>query len=97
MGGGDSPTVTLVELVIDILWWIFWLSCAAVLSNIVATYNSSVVWFDYARFQASCAFAWMTFFLWTATTAMTMMSLMKGRRSSGPPVPEVPQGGVAMV
>jgi hypothetical protein len=95
----DSPTVALVELIINVLWWLFWLSTAAVLSDLVSDINGFNFFGGYLnkdQVRASCAFAWLTFFLWTASTALSVMDILKGRRGSAAPAePAAP--AVAMV
>lgn len=46
----------LVSLVYDGVWFIFWLSCAAALSNML----SWSWWGSSSRLQASVAFSWLT-------------------------------------
>lgn len=97
VGIGDSPAIALIELIFNVVWWIFWIATAACLSDIVSSLNSYGVGGDADRFRASCAFAWLTFFLWTLSTALSIMTLLKGRRSAGPSVPPVAEANVAMV
>jgi Membrane-associating domain len=95
----ESPTVSLFELIINVLFWVFWLSTAAVLSSMVSDINGAGYfggWTgDADKFRASCAFGWMTFFLWTASTALGIMETLKGRKGPPPSVPAAP--AVAMV
>jgi hypothetical protein len=87
----ESPTIDLFEIIVNVLWWIFWLATAACLSSMVN--------YDYAgdKVKASCAFAWLTFFLWTGSTVLSIMNTLKGRKSGGaaPAAPAAP--AVAMV
>ena len=112
LGLGEKPTVALIELIINVVWWIFWLSAAACISDLVRVgndygwgsgyfYNSSDIG---DRFRTSCAFAWLTFFLWTVSTALSVMSLLEGRKGPASPTgaatempPPPPTGNVAMV
>ncbi|KAG7672081.1 hypothetical protein Ndes2526B_g06953 [Nannochloris sp. 'desiccata'] len=97
----DSPTVSLFELIINVLFWVFWLSTAAAVSSIVSDINGASFFGNWKgdadKFRASCAFAWLTFFLWTASTALSVMDTLKGRRGGGaaPAAPAAP--AVAMV
>lgn len=105
-GMDESPTIDLFELIINVLWWIFWLAAAACLSSLVSDYNG-INWGAVPEFiprdvggvsgndlRASCAFGWLTFFLWTASTVLSIMNTLKGRKSGGAP-PAAP--AVAMV
>lgn len=93
-GMDDSPTINLFELIFNVLYWVFWLSTAAVVSSIIST-NDFGYYGDADKFRASCAFAWMTFFLWTASTVLSVMDTLKRDKTPGPPPPTVP--AVAMV
>lgn len=46
-------------LVYDVIWWIFWLSCAAALSNSLAEWGG---WMGSSkgRLECSVAFSWLT-------------------------------------
>lgn len=74
------------------------------LSSLVSDLNSTVTiggvkfnfGFNTSQVGASCAFAWLTFFVWTASTALSVMEILKGRSGGGAPAaPEAP--AVAMV
>jgi hypothetical protein len=97
LGAGDNATLALVELIVNVLWWIFWLAAAACLADLI---NNS--WFDYfwdgGKVKASCAFAWLTFALWSVSMGFSIKELM-GRNSSRAPssTPMGTQPAVAMV
>lgn len=97
LGAADNPTLVLVELVMNAIWWVFWLAAAACLADII---NNG--WFGYvndgSKVQASCAFAWLTWVLWTISTGFSIKELMgrNSARSSGN-VPMGTQPAVAMV
>ena len=80
-GLSESATVTLVELIINVIWGIFWLSTAAVLSSITSGSPSDV--------KASTAFAWLTFFLWILSTFLTFRDVKERRSPSTVPPPAV--------
>jgi Flp pilus assembly protein protease CpaA len=75
-GWSDNATVTLSELIINALWLIFWLAAAAALSSI--TGRSDAV-------KASCAFAWLTFILWTGSTVLSFKEVRGRSPTTIPP------------
>ncbi|KAI8107757.1 hypothetical protein M9435_002785 [Picochlorum sp. BPE23] len=82
---GDSPTIVLIELVINVIWWVFWLAAAAVMSSLV---NES--WSN-SRIEASCAFSWLTWFAWTVSTVMSFLATKNRSGPSGGSTPSGPQ------
>ena len=76
----EKPTMRLVELVVNILWEIFWLAAAIAIST-EAGINSD--------FAASTAFAWITLVLWTVST---VLSFFDTRSKSGPSDGATPSG-----
>jgi hypothetical protein len=84
-GLGDKPTVTLAEVITDAIWWIFLLATAAVLSDKTRSANYYSLDGDSAdKLRASCAFAWLTFFLWTGSAVLSVKGLMDGRGGGAP-------------
>ena len=52
-----------VALIVDAIWCVFWLACAAALSDIIGWYSG--FWDSYhssskSRLQAATAFSWLT-------------------------------------
>lgn len=84
----ENPTVRLIELVINILWWIFWFAAAITISTALSDYGST---WDYSAFQASCAFAWLTWILWTVSTVMSFLGTRSKAGPSGGATPSAPQ------
>jgi len=96
-GLGDNATVTLGELIINVIWWIFWLSTAAVLSNIVQNINNgNIFYYNAGKFRASCAFAWFTWALWTLSVLLSVKEV-KERNNGGGTMPTSSTGNVALV
>jgi len=87
---GNNPTMLLIELVVNSIWWVFWLATAASLANLVDVnaYGGS------DRLKTSCAFAWLTWGLWSAST---FLSLGDVRNRRGGTMPAAPQANVGMV
>lgn len=83
---GDSPTIVLIELVINVIWWIFWLAAAAVMSSLVNTW-----YYSNGRIGASCAFSWLTWFAWTVSTVMSFLATKNRSGPSGGSTPSGPQ------
>lgn len=79
----ESPTVRLVELVVNVLWWIFWFAAAITISTTPVGSNS--------RLGASCAFSWMTWILWSVSTVMSFMGTRAKAGPSGGATPSGPQ------
>ena len=99
MDMADKPSVVLVELIINVLWWIFWLATAACLTDIVNQINGGGwIGYDASRFKTSTAFAWITFALWTVSSIISIRDLMQERKASSiPTIPNSSQPDVAMV
>jgi len=87
---GDSPTIVLIELVINVIWWVFWLAAAAVMSSLVNDGQRPTWWSD-GRINASCAFSWLTWFAWTASTVMSFLATKNRSGPSGGSTPSGPQ------
>ena len=86
----ENPTVKLIELVINILWWIFWFAAAITIStalNDLTGVESGI----YSAFEASCAFAWITWILWTVSTVMSFLGTRSKAGPSGGATPSAPQ------
>jgi hypothetical protein len=80
----ENPTVRLIELVINVLWWIFWFAAAITISTMPVGSNS--------RLGASCAFAWLTWIAWSVSTILSFMSARGGKAGpSGGNTPSAPQ------
>lgn len=81
----SNPTVALVELAVNVVWWIFWLAAAACLADVVA--NLDGVYGIYGGFpsfdevRASCAFAWITWVVWSLSTFISIKELLDGRKA----------------
>lgn len=74
----DNSVVTLTELVINVIWWIFWLAAAACLSDLVAnSIGTSSKGQD--EIAGSCACAWIAWASWTVSTYMSVREVMAGR------------------
>lgn len=84
---GDNPTIMLIELIVNCLWWVFWLATAACLASLVSSWSSD-------RINASCAFAWFTWAFWTGSTVISFRDVSARR---GGNMPAAPQPNVAMV
>lgn len=92
LGAQDNPTLALAELVVNGLWWLFWIASAASLADIVSHINGAGwVSTDASKIQASCAFAWLTWALWSLSTALSVKALIS-RRSSTPAAANMPTG-----
>ena len=85
LGAGDNvvvnATLALVELIVNVVWWILWLAAAACLAHLI---NGSFI--DYVegdKVKAACAFAWLTWALWSVSTFFSVKEIM-GRNSAQP-------------
>ncbi|PRW60251.1 non-classical export Nce102 [Chlorella sorokiniana] len=64
---GDVPQARgTIPLVIDAIWWVFWLSCAGALSADLNNYGRALDGSSKSRMQAAVAFSWLTWFLYWA-------------------------------
>jgi len=84
----ENPTVRLIELVINILWWIFWFAAAITISTALNDIQSA---FNYSAYQASCAFAWLTWLLWSVSTVLSFLGTRSKAGPSGGATPSAPQ------
>ena len=84
----ENPTVRLIELVINILWWIFWFAAAITISTALNDIQSA---FNYSAYQASCAFAWLTWLLWSVSTVLSFLGTHSKAGPSGGATPSAPQ------
>jgi hypothetical protein len=60
----DNALMRITELIVNLLWWVFWLTAAIVTSTIN----------DTSRLQASCAFSWMTWVIWNASCVQSFVA-----------------------
>ena len=90
----ENPTVRLIELIINILWWIFWFAAAITISTALNDYIVSSNFYNKSDFQASTAFAWMTWILWSVSTVMSFMGTRSKAGPSGGATPSAPQTNV---
>lgn len=80
------------SLVYDVLWFVFWLGCAASLSDMLRwIWNGA----DMSRLQCAAAFSWLTWFLFIAAVVLDVMELRAGGASGttpdAPPVATKPE------
>ncbi|KAL4418644.1 hypothetical protein ABPG77_005381 [Micractinium sp. CCAP 211/92] len=78
---GISAVRGLPSLVYDGLFWIFWLACAAALSDSLASMDGWG-WYGFgsskSRLQASVAFSWLTWFSFIASIFFDVQDLRSG-------------------
>ncbi|KAL4428282.1 hypothetical protein ABPG75_002371 [Micractinium tetrahymenae] len=72
---GISAVRGLPSLIYDGLFWIFWLACAAALSDSLSSMNG---WGCKSRLQASVAFSWLTWFAFIASIFFDVQDLRRG-------------------
>jgi len=73
---GISAAHGLPSLVYDALFWIFWLSCAAALSDSLNTAKSYGAFAgDTSRLEASVAFSWLTWFSFFGSLALDVLHM----------------------
>ncbi len=68
----DNSLMRTTELIVNLLWWVFWLTAAIVTSTIN----------DGSRRQASCAFSWMTWVVWNASCVQSFVA-RRASKSAG--------------
>ena len=68
----DNSLMRTTELIINLLWWVFWLAAAIVTSTIN----------DDGRRQASCAFSWMTWVVWSVSCVQSFVA-RKASKTAG--------------
>lgn len=94
----------MVALIVDAIWCVFWLACAAALSDIIGWYSG--FWGSYhssskSRLQAATAFSWLTWFLFIGQVVLDVMDLRSGGGSAvtmpAGPSTGVPPAGAAVV
>lgn len=73
LGWEDNTLMRTTELVVDLLWWVFWLTAAIVTSTIN----------DNSRLQTSCAFSWMTWIIWNASCVQSFVAHRAGKSGAG--------------
>lgn len=78
---GISAVRGLPSLVYDGLFWIFWLACAAALSDSLSAMDGWG-WYGFgsskSRLQASVAFSWLTWFSFIGSIFFDVMDLRRG-------------------
>jgi hypothetical protein len=79
----ENSIVTLVELVINVIWWIFWLAAAACLASLVDD-NAGTSSDGRNKIKASCAFAWITLAVWSLSCLLNVREVMAGRGITQP-------------
>ena len=87
----ENPTVRLIELVVNILWWIFWFACAITMSTTLSDLGG---YWDKGDFQASVAFCWITWVLWSVSTVLSFFGTRSKAGPSGGATPSAPQTNV---
>ena len=91
--------IMIIELVLVSVYWVFWLAAAACMADVTRVVND--VWFGWRgttvdTIRAACAFAWLTFFLWCGSLALSIMNIvMKGAVFKAPTPEAGPSVGAA--
>ncbi|KAI3428597.1 hypothetical protein D9Q98_007420 [Chlorella vulgaris] len=85
----------IVSLVIDVLYVIFWLAAAGVMSSIVAQDQAD------SKIKSSCAFSWISWFLWIGSAIISFKDWRSGSPGPSPtgpaPTGQIPSSSISMV
>lgn len=84
----------LVAFVLDLLWVIFWLAAAGCVTSFLTDMFAQT-----SNVRASCAFAWLSWFLWIGSAIISFQDWRGGVAGPAPAggAPTIPNSSVSMV